>query len=191
MVVGASVRASLKVAALLALYFLGPLAPRLDAPNLILLLAALVGVAVLVVAQVRSVIESPVPSIRAVEALAATVTLLVLVFAAAYFLISESQPAAFTEPLTRADALYFAMTVFSTVGFGDITAVTESARLLVVGQIAVDLAVLGAGVRVFVAAARIGRQRAADVAPARSPDAGDDRRPPVPETHPNRPGRDP
>jgi hypothetical protein len=36
--------------------------------------------------------------------------------------------------LTRTDALYFTVTVFSTVGFGDITAKTETARLVVTGQ---------------------------------------------------------
>ena len=37
----------------------------------------------------------------------------------------------FSEPLTRTGALYFTVTVFSTVGFGDITAKTEAARLVV------------------------------------------------------------
>ena len=42
--------------------------------------------------------------------------------------------ASFTEPLTRADALYFTVTVFSTVGFGDITAKSETARVVLIVQ---------------------------------------------------------
>jgi hypothetical protein len=55
--------------------------------------------------------------------------------------------------------LCFALTVLATVGFGDITARTEAARLLVAGQMIIDLIILGAGVRVIVGAITRGRQR--------------------------------
>jgi voltage-gated potassium channel len=60
----------------------------------------------------------------------------------------------FSEPLTRTDALYFTITVFSTVGFGDITAKTEPARLVVTAQMIADLVILGLAVKVIVGAAR-------------------------------------
>ena len=41
-----------------------------------------------------------------------------------------SQAGTFTEPLTRTDAQYFTVTIFATVGFGDITAVTQTARVV-------------------------------------------------------------
>jgi hypothetical protein len=41
---------------------------------------------------------------------------------------------AFGERLTHTDGLYFTVTVFSTVGFGDITAKSQAARLVVTGQ---------------------------------------------------------
>lgn len=60
----------------------------------------------------------------------------------------------------RSDALYFTMTVFSTVGFGDITPVSEPARLLITGQMAVDLVLIGVAARVLVGAVQEGvRQR--------------------------------
>ena len=65
----------------------------------------------------------------------------------------------FTQPLTRTDALYFTVTVFTTVGFGDITAKTEAARLVVTCQMITDLIVLGLGIRVIVGAVRRGLQR--------------------------------
>ena len=49
----------------------------------------------------------------------------------------------FTEPLTRADALHLSTTVFTSVGFGDISAVSEAARLLVTLQMILDLLLLG------------------------------------------------
>jgi len=65
----------------------------------------------------------------------------------------------FNQPMTRTDALYFTVTVFATVGFGDITAKTETARLLVTGQMIVDLIILGIGARVILGAVQRGRQR--------------------------------
>ena len=65
----------------------------------------------------------------------------------------------FSEPLTRSSALYFSVTVFSTVGFGDITAKTDPARLVVTGQMLLDVILLGFGVRVFVSAVNLARER--------------------------------
>jgi voltage-gated potassium channel len=55
--------------------------------------------------------------------------------------------------------LYIAVTVFSTVGFGDISAKSEAARLVVTGQMLADLIVLGLGIRVILGAVGRGRQR--------------------------------
>jgi hypothetical protein len=63
----------------------------------------------------------------------------------------------FSEPMTRTDALYFTVTVFATVGFGDITAKTEAARLVVTGQMIVDLVTIALVVKVIVDAAKRGR----------------------------------
>ena len=60
----------------------------------------------------------------------------------------------FGEPLTRTDALYFTVTVFSTVGFGNIRGKTEAARLVVTGQMIVDLAPFGLSVKVIVGAVK-------------------------------------
>ena len=40
----------------------------------------------------------------------------------------------FGEPLIRSGALYFSVTVFSTVGFGEVTAKADPARLIVTAQ---------------------------------------------------------
>jgi hypothetical protein len=65
----------------------------------------------------------------------------------------------FSQPLNHTDALYFTVTVFATVGFGDITATTAAARLVVTGQMIIDLIILGLGARVILGAVSRGRQR--------------------------------
>jgi hypothetical protein len=44
-----------------------------------------------------------------------------ITFAAVYLSLSESSDTHFSEPLNHTGALYLVITVFSTVGFGDIT----------------------------------------------------------------------
>ena len=97
---------------------------------------------------------------RAVEALAATAPLLLLFFAATYFVMAEADADNFSvETLTRTDSIYFTVTVFSTVGFGDITATSQAARSLVTIQMLLNLLVLGLGIRVYTGAVEAGRQR--------------------------------
>ena len=85
-----------------------------------------------------------------------------LLFASTYFLMERASAANFTQPLTRTDALYFSVTVFTTVGFGDITAKSETARVVLIVQMLADLAFLGAGVRVLLGAVSRGRERRSD-----------------------------
>lgn len=144
---------------LVALYYLLPLnhvknVPLTLAVGLVILLAVIAW-------QLRAIIRAKYPAVRAVVALAVTVPLFVLLFASVYFVMARASPANFsTHQLTRTDALYFTVTVFSTVGFGDITPVSQSARLVVTAQMILDLVVLGLGIRVFVWAVQLGRRQA-------------------------------
>ena len=95
-----------------------------------------------------------------------------VLFASTYFLMERASAASFTQPLTRTDALYFTVTVFSTVGFGDITAKSETARVVVIVQMLADLVLLGAGVKVLLGAVQRGR--------AQGSDTGDDAGPAAP-----------
>jgi len=51
---------------------------------------------------------------------------------------------------------------FTTVGFGDITAKSEAARVVLIVQMLADLVLLGAGVRVLLGAVQRGRERRSD-----------------------------
>ena len=73
--------------------------------------------------------------------------------------MSSAAPNAFTQPLSRTDALYRTVTVFATVGFGDIAPVTQQARVLGTVQMVGDLLVLGVLLQVFLGAVKLGRSR--------------------------------
>ena len=55
--------------------------------------------------------------------------------------------------------MYFSSTIFTTVGFGDITAKSEAARLVVTVQMWLNLLFLGLVVRLVVNAVKFNQQR--------------------------------
>lgn len=122
-----------------------------------LLVGGLVVFGALVVWHVRATGRARYPGIRAVEALATTIPFLMLTFASVYYLLEQSSFNAFDVALTRLDALYFSVTVFATVGFGDITAHSQLARGMVTVQMIVDFVFVGAVVRVLITV--VGRRR--------------------------------
>jgi hypothetical protein len=83
-------------------------------------------------------------SIR-LETLVLLVFLVVPLFALGYFALQHADPTQFAELDTKTDALYFATSTIATVGFGDVHATGQIARVIVTIQMAFDL--------VFVAAA--------------------------------------
>ena len=159
MIVRALLRGAGSTIALLAIYYLLPLDRSSTWAAVTMLAIGLVVFIGLVAVQIRSIVTSPFPGLRAVEALGTSLPLFLLLFASTYVVLDTITASTFSEPLTRTDALYFSVTVFTTVGFGDITAKTEAARLVVTGQMITDLVVIGIGVRVIVAAVRRGHQQ--------------------------------
>ena len=138
--------------ALVVIYYLLPLnrsSTWVAVTMLVIGLALFIG---LVAFQVRSIVRSRFPALRAIEALATSIPLFLLLFASVYVVMATISASNFTEPLTHTDALYFTVTVFSTVGFGDITAKSEAARLVVTSQMIADLLIIGLGLRVIVGA---------------------------------------
>lgn len=152
-------RAVISVVLLVTLYYIMPLSRVDGAPSLLLFACILVLLVLAMTWQLRSIAHSPTPGLRAVELLAVVFPLVILVPAATYTLMSQANASAFSEDLTRSDALYFAITVFSTVGFGDIAPVTQPARIVVSGQILVNLVLLGIGLRLILGAVNMGKGR--------------------------------
>ena len=161
-VLWAALRCVLSAAVLVVLYYVLPLNERFGADVAVRVLIGLAVFAAITAWQVRIIVGHPYPGVKAFEALGLIVPFYLLLFASTYFLMERASAASFTEPLTRTDALYFSVTVFSTVGFGDIAAKSEVARIALIVQMLGDLVVLGAGVQILLKAVQRGQQHRSD-----------------------------
>ena len=132
---------------LVVLYYLLPLDRPWDTDTAVRVLIGLLVFAGLadVAGGSRAIVGARYPGLRAAEALGFIVPFYLLLFASTYFVMERASGANFTQPLTRTDALYFSVTVFTTVGFGDIAAKSQTARVVLIVQMLADLALLGAG----------------------------------------------
>ena len=146
-------------ALVVAAYFLLPLDHTFGLETVIGLILGVLALLAIVGWHVLQITRSDYPTIRAVEALALIIPLYVLLFATLYFLMNHANKSTFGNPLSRIDAMYFSATVFTTVGFGDITAKTEAARILVTIQMMLDLVIIGLVVRLVINAIKIGQRR--------------------------------
>jgi hypothetical protein len=150
-----TLRAAATTTALLAAYYLAPVRANTPAQEVVWLLGALAAFVVIVALQVRAIINTTHPRLRAVEALVVAIPLFLIVFARIYLTLSTYTPDSFSAELNRTGSLYFTITTFSTVGFGDITPKTDFARLTVSVQMLLDLVVFGAIAKVLLGAVKL------------------------------------
>jgi voltage-gated potassium channel len=136
--------------ALIAGYYLLPLDSGSGLPPLLRLGLAIAVFAVAIVLQARRIVRSTLPQLRAARALGSLIPLFLVLFSAFYLSMSHASTSHFNEPLDHTDALYFTVTVFSSVGLGDIHPIGGPARILVSLQMLLDLVILGVLVRVLV-----------------------------------------
>lgn len=165
-------------AGLVLAYSLAPL----DRPGNLLgvkLVLALVIVAGLLAFHITAVLRSPNPRLRAFEAVVLTLPMLLIVFASTYVVLSHAVPSSFNQHLGKTAALYFTVTVFTTVGFGDIVPVTQEARIMVTVQMVADLVLIGVVAKVLLGAVqwrtqgmRSSSARDEEPDPSRPDDAG-------------------
>jgi hypothetical protein len=167
--IGTGVRAVLSTTVLLVVYFLMPIQWRHPSHSLVrdvavmsrLGVAAAIFVSVLML-EIRGITRAKHPMLRATVALAVVIPLFLIFFAWIYLTMSNSEPHTFGGAMSHMTALYFTVTVFSTVGFGDITPHTDLARLVTTVQMLADLAVIAVVVRlIFGVAGRTTDQRSA------------------------------
>ena len=152
-------RMTLSISALLLAYFMIPTRSAGRSADWPWLTLELCVFGVVVGFQVPAIVKAKYPILRAIEALAILVPLYVLIFARIYLSSSIGDPSAFNQPLDKITALYFTVTVLSTVGFGDIVAQVNSMRLLVTLQMLLNLVLLGLVFRLLTASARQGVAR--------------------------------
>ncbi len=152
-------RVLLTVSLLFAAYFLIPARSPGGGSGIPWLTLELCVFGAVVGLQVPAIIRARYPIMRAIESLAVLVPLYLLIFARIYLANSLHDSSGFSRPLDQVTALYFTVTVFATVGFGDIVAQSQSMHLLVTLQMLLNLVVLGLGIRLLTSAARRGIAR--------------------------------
>jgi F0F1-type ATP synthase assembly protein I len=122
-------------------------------------LLALVALIVVFVHQTRRINRSRYPLLAGAESLIVILAIFLIGFAFVYLAMSASAPDTFSEPLNRTGAIYFAITVLSTVGFGDITPKSDPSRWLVSAQMLIDIGLLAGVLRLILGIAKRADQR--------------------------------
>jgi voltage-gated potassium channel len=171
MITASLLRSAASVTLLVTVYYTAPLDRPLDPGTWIGFGIGLLMSIAVITWQVRAILESDIPRLRAIRAVSIGLPLLLLLFASTYVVISHSSPDSFTETLDRTDALYFTVTVFATVGFGDITPRTELARILTMLQMLMGLIAVGLVAKIVLGAVQLAVRRQESTAP---PDAETD-----------------
>jgi hypothetical protein len=170
--ISTAVKAFAAMLGVLVVYYVVPLDRVPDGWMFVVLGIEMLLLAAVIAWQVSRVFNARTPLLAAIEALAVTIPLFLVIFAAMYFVLANNESGNFNVgSLTRTDGLYFTVTVFATVGFGDITATSQLARALVTVQMLVDLVVLGVVIRVFFGAVQEAWRIKGDVDPAQVRDA--------------------
>jgi voltage-gated potassium channel len=148
-------RSAATVVIMVTVYYVAPLDQPLSALTGIEFVGGLLALTLAVAWQLWAVLRSSIPRLRAIEAVAVGLPGLLLLYAAVYIVIATSAPNSFTEPLSRTDGLYFTVTVFATVGFGDIAPRSELSRILVTTQILTGLVAVGLVAKIVVGAVEV------------------------------------
>ncbi len=120
----------------------------------ILMIGLLVAVVPVAVRFARRVNRSNTPLADAAGALSMIVSALVIGFSGVYYTMAVHSHHEIAGLHTKVDALYFTTTVISTVGFGDIHADGQAARVVVTINILFNLVALGTSIKLVSWAAR-------------------------------------
>ena len=154
----AGVRLAAFTVLILSLYFVIPVGGFNEANPA----AAWIRLAVIVIVflsalslQLRMILAAHIPQVRAAVTVVEAVLMFLCLFSLLYMSLSLTDQSSFSHPLTKTDALYFTTSTFATVGFGDITPISQLARSVVSVQMIADLgALLLVGKVAFFAAGR-------------------------------------
>ena len=132
--------------AVVLVYFLAPVSRELERGTLIRILLSLLVLALLVVGVVRQLRLHLDDQDRRVDGLIVSIVVVMTVFSFSYFTLQQRDPTQFAQMETRLDALYFTATTASSVGYGDVHAVGQVARAMVLVQIVFNVVFIGTAV---------------------------------------------
>ncbi len=105
--------------------------------------AGVAGLAWMVWRRVKSYLRAPTATGGRVDGLLLIVCVVGAVFALFYYRLQQLHPDQFVGLETRTDALYYTLVTLGTVGYGDVHAIGQVARIVTMVQIVFDLVVLG------------------------------------------------
>jgi voltage-gated potassium channel len=131
-------RTLLTVGGMIGVYFIAPFGqdddplPLAVATTLSIVVALVL--AFIIARRIIGVLDGT--SSEGIPGLVTILVLVVVVFAAAYFLLARSDPTQVTGLRTRLDSMYFTLTTLVTVGYGDIYPSGQAARALACFQFA-------------------------------------------------------
>ena len=126
----------------IVLYFTVPVSFELATNDVVQLLVSTLALVLLAVAVLSEVRLQLLDAERRIDGLVVALMLSVLGFALGFYVMAERSPGQIAGLHTRLDALYFTMTTLLTVGFGDIHAVGQVARGLVLIQMLFNVVIV-------------------------------------------------
>jgi|GEM_PF-1746133 hypothetical protein len=150
-ILNATVRVVIGTALMFMAYWLTPFENQYGVHPFVVMLMLLALFGFFIYFSVRRVLYDNFPQLKAIQVAIFSVTFYLYAFAALYLGMSVTDPNHFTEPLSHVGAFYFTVVVASTVGFGDITPNDDVTRIIVTGQMLVNIALIGVGVRAILA----------------------------------------
>jgi voltage-gated potassium channel len=134
------------LAALVVAYFVIPVEADVQRNAVLRGLAVLLIGAMLVAGIVRQLRLHLDDTNRRVDGLIVSITAVIIVFSYCFFMIEQRDPDQFAQMHTRLDALYFSAATAATVGYGDVHAVGQTARGLVLVQMTFNVVFIGTAV---------------------------------------------
>lgn len=155
----AVLRSVLTAAVVVTAYFVLPITSTFRLGTVLTLLGGLTVVGLALTWQIRSILVSEAPAAQAVGALVVSVALFLVVYSAIYFATGKVEPSSWSEPMSRMDSLYYTVSVFTTVGFGDITALSQTTRALTAVQMVTGFLLVAVIARVVVGAVQVNLRR--------------------------------
>ena len=151
-------RSGLAVATLLGVFAVAPLRGPYWWVGALMGLLALVATVPLTLRRLRSVLASDRPLVEAAQAIVLLFTTLVVGFAAVFYAMAGTE-GQFSGLETRVDAVYFTVTTLATVGYGDVTATGQAARVAVTCQMVFSITFISLAARVLIGTATRRKER--------------------------------
>ncbi|MEV0331617.1 potassium channel family protein [Nocardia sp. NPDC050717] len=139
-------------------------------------IAGVAGLGWLVWRRIDHFLKEPVTAGGRVDGVLLVVCIVCVVFSMFYYRLELLHQDQFDGLVTRTDALYYTLVTLGTVGYGDVHATGQAARIVTMVQIVFDLVVLGTLIHIVTAGVgtRLGRAEQARAEARRAREVSDD-----------------